>query len=114
MAQLPFEPTRASSRAVTPRFLRADLGDGYDQRSGDGIQTIKAEWNVEFAAMDQTNADTLVAFFEDLEGYQKFEWTPFRQTVEKKFICTSWSESFPGNSLTNISATFREVFDRSA
>ena len=41
MASLPLEPTRASSRTITPRFLRADLGDGYDQRSGDGIQTIR-------------------------------------------------------------------------
>ncbi len=112
MSLLPFEPTRASNRTVTPRFLRADLGDGYDQRAGDGIQTIKEEWSVTFEALDQTNADTLVAFFENLEGYQKFEWTPFRQTTEKKFICSDWSESFPGNSLTRVQATFTQVFDR--
>jgi len=113
MASLPFEPTRASQRTVTPRFLRADLGDGYDQRSGDGIQTIKEEWSVSFMALDSTNADTLVSFFEDLEGYQNFTWIPFRQSVAKKFICINWSESFPGRNLTNVDATFRQVFDRS-
>jgi phage-related protein len=46
MSLLPFEPTRASSRSVTPRFLMAPFGDGYSQRSGDGIQTIKEEWSV--------------------------------------------------------------------
>jgi len=112
MASLPLEPRKASGRTVTPRFLRADLGDGYDQRSGDGIQTIKEEWSVTFAALDQTNADTLIAFFEGLEGYQSFTWVPFRQSVAKKFICTQWSEAYPGNSLTTISATFRQVFDR--
>ena len=112
MSSLPFEPTRASSRSVTPRFLMAPFGDGYSQRSGDGIQTIKEEWSVSFIAMDQTNADTLIAFFEDLEGYQNFTWIPFRQSVAKKFICTNWQESFPGNSLTNISATFVQVFDQ--
>ena len=113
MALLPFEPTRASNRNVTPRFLRADLGDGYDQRSGDGIQTIKEEWSVTFEALDQTSANTLIAFFEDLQGYQKFEWIPFRQTVAKKFICPSWSESYRGAGLTSVSASFVEVFDQS-
>ena len=110
---LPFEPTRSTNRTVTPRFLRADLGDGYDQRSGDGIQTIKEEWSVTFEALDQTNADTLIAFFEDREGYVNFDWIPFRQSVAKKFICTDFSESFPGNSLTTVTATFQQVFDRS-
>lgn len=88
------------------------MGDGYTMRSGDGIQTVKEMWSVTFAAMDQTNADTLIAFFEDLEGYQKFEWTPFRQSVEKKFICVSWSEGFPGNNLTTVNAEFEQVFDQ--
>jgi len=113
MASLPLEPTRASSRSVTPRFLRADLGDGYDQRSGDGIQTIREEWSVTFSALDQTSADLIIAFFEGLEGYQKFTWIPFRQSVAKKFVCSEWSESFPGNNLTTVTATFRQVFDRS-
>lgn len=112
MSLLPFEPTRASNRNVTPRFLIADLGDGYTQRAGDGIQTIKETWSVTFEALDQTNANTLVAFFEDLDGYQNFTWIPFRQSVAKKFICSNWNESFPGNSLTTISATFTQVFDQ--
>jgi len=113
MASLPFEPTRASSKTVTPRFLRADLGDGYDQRAGDGINTKKQEWSVTFEALDQTNADILIEFFEDLDGYQNFTWIPFRETTARKFICPTWSESFPGNSLTTVSASFTEVFDRS-
>ena len=113
MALLPKEPTKASSRKVKPRFLRANLGDGYDQRSGDGIQTIKEEWDVVFEALDTTAANVLVEFFEDLQGYQAFTWIPFRQTEEKKFICDEWSESFYGRSLTTISAHFIQVFDRS-
>ncbi len=112
MASLPIEPTKSSSRNVETRFLQADLGDGYTQRAGDGIQTVIESWNVTFEALDQTTADTLIAFFEDLDGYQKFEWTPFRQSVEKKFICPTWSEGYPGNSLTSVQATFQQVFDQ--
>ena len=114
MADLPLQPTRASNRSVQPRFLKADLGDGYTQRSGDGIQTIKEMWSVTFEALDTTNANLLISFFEGLEGYQAFTWIPFRQTVTKKFICVSWSESFLGNSLTTVTAEFQQVFDRSS
>ncbi len=113
MASLPLEPIRSSSKNVTARFLRAELGDGYDQRAGDGIQTIKEEWSVTFEALDSTNADLIIAFFEGLDGYQNFTWIPFRQTVAKKFICPSWSESYRGAGLTSVSASFVEVFDQS-
>jgi len=113
MASLPLEPTRDTSKSVTARFLKAELGDGYDQRSGDGIQTIKEEWSVLFEALDSTNANLIVSFFEGLEGYQNFTWIPFRQTVAKKFICPNWSESYKGAGLTSVSASFIQVFDRS-
>ena len=113
MANLPIQPTRASSKGVQTRFLQADLGDGYTQRSGDGIQTIVESGGVTFEALDTTAANNLVAFFESLEGYQSFTWVPFRQTAAKKFICPNWSESFRGNHLTTITAEFQEVFDRS-
>jgi len=112
MAALPYEPTRSSSKNVTPRVLRADLGDGYTQRAGDGINTKKQMWSVTFEAMDTTSADTLIEFFEDLAGVDNFTWTPFRQTTARKFICTDWNEGFLGNSLTTITASFEEVFDQ--
>lgn len=113
MASLPYEPTRGSGKNTTARFLKADLGDGYTQRSGDGIQTTKDNWSVTFEALDTTDANTLIAFFEERDGYQNFTWIPFRETVAKKFICPQWNESYLGNSLTTVNATFEQVYDRS-
>ena len=90
----------------------ADLGDGYTQRAGDGIQTVKQRWDLEWTCTDTTDADTLISFFEGLEGYQYFWWTPFRESSPRKFICRAWSESFIGNSKTQISANIEEVFDQ--
>jgi len=105
-------PTRATSKSTETRNLVADLGDGYTQRGGDGVNTTKEVWSVQWAALDATTADTLISFFEARQGYINFEWTPFRQSSAKKFICKTWSESFPGNSLTNVSAEFIQVFDQ--
>ena len=105
-------PTRATSKTTETRPLVADLGDGYQQRAGDGIQTVKQRWGLNWNCLDTTDADTLVAFFEERKGYINFLWTPFRESSPRKFICKSWSESFIGNSKTQISADFEEVFDQ--
>jgi len=106
-------PSRATSKATETRTLIADLGDGYQQRAGDGINTVKQHWNVDWTCTDSTDANTLIAFFEEREGYINFEWTPFRESTPRKFICIAWAETFIGNSKTQISATFEEVFDQS-
>ena len=105
-------PTKVSSKSTETRILIADLGDGYTQRAGDSIQTVKQRWTLEWSCKDTTSADTLIQFFEGLEGYQYFWWTPFRESSPRKFICRTWSEGFPGNSKTNISAALEEVFDQ--
>ena len=106
-------PSRASNKGTDTRNLVADLGDGYTHRGGDGINTIKQKWAMSWNCLDQTNADILVAFFEDREGYIFFYWTPFRESTPRKFICKRWSESFSGNSKTELTAEFEEVFDQS-
>ena len=108
------EPTRASSKAVKTRTLVANFGDGYTSRAGDGIHTIKEEWSVQWAGLDATSANTIISFLEAKEGYEAFAWTGFRESSPKKYICKEWNESYHGNSLTSISATFEQVFDEGA
>jgi len=104
-------PVRATQPSVTARTLQAQFGDGYSQRAGDGINTIVDEWDVQWNALDQTNADEIIDFLEARGGYESFEWTPPGESVEKKYVCKQWNKSFPGASLTNISAKFQQVFD---
>lgn len=111
MAALPnIQPTYSSNKTTTPRFLRADFGDGYVQRAADGINTIIDQWNVMWT-VDSTTGTTLTTFFEAREGYDDFTWTPPGETESKKFICTQWSKSFLGPDTVQISATFEQVFD---
>ena len=105
-------PSLATSKSTETRVLRADLGDGYTQRNGDGIQTVKQRWSLAWTCLDTTDANTLVSFFEARKGYIFFYWTPFRESTARKFICPTWSESFIGNSKTQISAELEEVFDQ--
>jgi len=115
MASLPTTktPIRATRNTVNTRVLEAQFGDGYTTRAGDGINTIVETWNVEWAALDSTSSAEIISFLEARGGYESFTWTPPGSSTQKKFICKQWSETHPGNSLKNISATFNQVFDLS-
>ena len=105
-------PTRSSSKATETRVLIADLGDGYTQRAGDGINTLKEMWSVEYTCLDQTNANELIGFLEDQGGYLNFTWTPPGESEELKYICKTWSVSHQlGNSKKILNAEFEQVFD---
>lgn len=111
MAALPnIKPTYQITRTITPRILRADFGDGYVQRTSDGINTQKQIWNLEWT-VNSTDANTLLEFFELRNGYDDFTWTPSGESTSKNFVCTSWVKSFLTDSVIRISATFEEVFD---
>jgi phage-related protein len=110
---LTYTPSRQSSKSTETRVLRADLGDGYSQRAGDGINVTKQMWTLVFPCEDSTTAIAIYSFFEDKGGSEYFYWTPFRESTPRKFICSSWSETFLGNSNTAITAQLEEVFDLS-
>ena len=113
MATLPFEPKLAgdASATVTPRTLRVDFGDGYNQRAGDGINTTPAKWTLKWDLI-AADATTLITFFRTHGGYTAFEWTPPRSaTGPKKFIINDWGEVPYGDSGATITANIEQVYD---
>lgn len=112
MATLPFEPKVAgdSSVAVTPRTLRVDFGDGYNQRAGDGLNTTPGKWSLKWD-LKATDATTLIAFFKTHGGHTSFDWTPPRETVSQKFIVNDWNEVPYGESGATITANIEQVYD---
>ena len=113
MADLPttVKPTLSTNKEVKTRILEANFGDGYSQRAGDGINTIKGKWNPEWTALNQVNFDELNDFFEERNGRKNFNWTPPGESTSKKFICKSWNVSHIGASKFRLACEFQQVFD---
>jgi phage-related protein len=113
MATLPnIRPDYANTtKSVKPRIIKNEFGDGYSQRIADGINNMLATWDVGWTGRVKADIDTLEAFFETHGGYIAFEWTPERESVEKKFICTEWSRTYVANYNDSITAKFEEVSD---
>ena len=96
-----------------PRILSAKFGDGYEQRSADGINADLDSWRLSFPNVKSTDADTIEAFFVTAGGVTPFTWTPPRATTSSQFLCREWKRTIVANSLDSITATFEETADYS-
>ncbi len=95
-----------------PNVSLIQFGDGYEQRSPQGLNHSPRRYAMQFRAVGTTEGDTIVAFFRTHGGWKTFDWTPPRETLSAVWKCPKWQRSLP-NALgeSDISATFEEVFE---
>lgn len=56
MATFPYAPDWGCKPTMTPRVLKAQFGDGYDQRAGDGLSPFLATWGLTFSVRSESEA----------------------------------------------------------
>lgn len=112
MAILTFDakwcPRINASADVKFRTRKAEFGDGYTQVAGDGINSIKQEWALEFVG-DETYIKEIKTFLENHAGIKSFYWTPPLGT-KNLWRCDSYKPTALGNSLYSLSCTFIQSF----
>jgi len=105
-----FAPLTRLQAKNKPRRLESHFGDGYSQRTADGINTNPREWDVSFAFDSEATMDTIDDFFETKAGVTAFTWTPPGKP-EGTFICSEWNRSYPEKTRSIITAVFLQVFE---
>ena len=98
------------SRSTKTRILTNNFGGGYRQRSGDGLNMIMREYDVEWIGLN-ADINELVDHFEEREGYQDFTWTPPDDDTEYKWTCEEWTRIQLGKRASTLTAHFRQEFD---
>lgn len=93
---------------VTLRTISTQLGDGYSQDAGDGINNEVNSWPLQFAG-SEADMLAIIAFLRARGGYQGFLWTP-PLGVQGIYKCTSWSPTPQGGDVFTVSATFQQKF----
>lgn len=73
-------PDFATPTAVTPRVRKVQFGDGYDQRTGDGVNTMQGRLQARFANRTKAVRDELIAFFRAHRGAGAFDMSMPDQT----------------------------------
>lgn len=115
MALVTFAPTENPSSpievTVTPRVRVAEFGDGYNQRTGDGINTMRENVNLRWDSIRSSVADTIITFFEARAGVELFYYTIPGSVTQKKYRCVSWGRQRNEANLDTVTARLIQEFD---
>lgn len=113
MAALPL-PTRISqSSAGTKKYriIKAQFGNGYQQRGKDGINNKMASWNVLWENVTETEMDTIVAALDATNGTTNLTWTPPDEATDKKWIVSGYNINPLSGSIFTVTASLEQIFD---
>lgn len=111
MATFNFAPAFTVDKDMRPRVRKVAFGDGYEQRTPDGLNTKPQIWPLTFPALTNTEAAAIEAFLEARNGAETFDWTPPDQVSALKFVCENWKKTMLNGNVNTITATFRQVFE---
>jgi phage-related protein len=100
-----------SAVTVKPRIRAAQFGDGYVQRTPDGINSMLASFSLEITNMTRAEALTVCNFFAQQGGYIPFWFKAPGDSANKKWICTEWTRADQGARAADVRATLVEVVD---
>lgn len=104
-------PVAGATNQTEARILKATFGDGYAQRSADGINTVVEKYDLTWENISREEAEVIIAFFKARGGYESFEWTPPGYTVASKWTCEQWGRQHINPVLDTVTATFNQSFD---
>jgi phage-related protein len=109
MSDFNYSPVNGPTATIDAKTLEASFGDGYEQRVGDGINTMREVWNLTFTG-SRAYVEEIYTFLKSKAGVTSFTWTPPGGT-EIKVTCKSWSKPIISKFNASINATFKQVFE---
>lgn len=103
-------PDAGATKETKSRVRKAMFGDGYEQRTPDGLNNLYEVWPLNFTVRTKAEILAYDTFLRDLNGATSFDWvTP--EGLTKKFKCESWSASYYNDFNATMSALFEQVYE---
>ena len=103
-----------SSKQASFKTIKAQFGDGYSQRSADGLNSKVDTWSITWEHLSSADKDTVITALDAIGGWDYLTWTPFGESSEKKFILKDGGYSVShveGGTWFTISTSLVQVFD---
>ena len=120
-------PDKGMTRQATPQVRRVNFGDGYEQRTTFGINSVKEEYNVTFKNRTRGEIENIAGFLKSLKGVTSFVFTvPDHASTEEttgvldssidneksiRVVCDSFSENYQYEDFYSLTAKFRRVYE---
>lgn len=102
-----WKPLREPSTTRKPRTRVMQFGDGYSQRSKDGLNNDLRTLSLKFRKRD-SEIDCIDRFLGERGGVESFFYI-HKDGVPRLYICEEWTRVDLDFQTSEISATFKEV-----
>jgi phage-related protein len=104
--------SQASVMTRTPRVTSVAFGNGYEQRSSDGLNALADTWNLVWENIGTSDLSTLTSFFDGLLGVTYFTFTAPTDSVSKNWVQSEkYTISVKGGNVYTFSCPIKQVFD---
>lgn len=80
--------SQASTRSMAQRVVQVELGDGYSQAAGIGINSRFDEWTITLEYLNASQRTDFLNWYASVGMVQTWTWTPPGQSTELKFRIT--------------------------
>lgn len=99
-----------SEISTQARVLKAQFGNGYTQRAGDGQNAVSSQYQITFQNLTRAEAQVILDFFKERAGYKSFYYQVSGEDEPRLWTCEQWSREHVTKMLDTIKCTFTEVF----
>lgn len=109
-----FIPDRGMTYSDSPKMLKADFGDGYQQRLSDGINNKPKVFQITFKDRLKADTEDIMNFFELKGGVTSFTFRYDKgdgAETQIKVVCPTWKWAANYDPYHTVTATLMEVFE---
>ena len=108
-------PDKGLSRQSTPRVLRIQFGDGYEQRIAEGLNSSQESYQISYSNRPKAEIDDIAAFMDEKKGVTSFNYvipdTNNGGETTIKVVCDQYNLVYVNVSSYTFTATFRRVYE---
>ena len=109
MATFTWTPDYGATESFEARVYEAKYGDGYTQRTPNGLNNLDVTLDLSFTLRTLVEVDAIADFLAAQKGATPFEWTPPGGTTYN-YVCKTWKKVRQTNGDSSITATFERVY----
>ena len=104
-----FQVETRPTGTIKHQVKRAQFGEGYVQKDGNGLNGKFGSWNVTVDS-DYADVQEVRDFLDDHAGYLSFLWTPPNYPGPLRFTCETYSEVPHVGTQEKLTAVFEQVY----
>ena len=120
-------PDKGMTRQATPQVRRVNFGDGYEQRTTYGINSVREEYSVSFKNRTRGEIENIAGYLKSTKGVTAFIFTvPDHASTEEatgildnttddeksiRVVCDSFNENYQYEDFYSLTAVFRRVYE---